>query len=146
MASEISWRDASTGITAYCTIRSSARTMWNGSALEALTVANWANYDVALTETPASSYFYVGDWPATLTTVGWYWLDIYSQAGETPAIDDTMLGTIVGYWNGTTFGPWAADVEQWKGATAPAMTGDAYAKCAAPGDKMDLLDTIMEDA
>lgn len=106
MASELSWRHQATGNTLYATIRSAARTMWNGSALETLTVANWGNYDIALTETPASSYFHVGTWPAALTTTGWYWVDFYLQAGGSPAISDTLLGTLIVYWNGTTANPW----------------------------------------
>ena len=54
MASELSWRAGDTGSTVYCTIRAAARTYGNGSALETLAVANWGDYDIALTETPAS--------------------------------------------------------------------------------------------
>jgi hypothetical protein len=113
MAGELSWRHQATGNTLYATIRSTARTYWNTAgtpALEALTVANWADYAIALAESPASSYFYVGDWPAGLTTAGFYYADIYLQAGATPAISDTLLGTIIGHWDGTTFKPWGADV------------------------------------
>jgi hypothetical protein len=113
MANELSVRYHTTGLTFYGTIRSAAaRTMWNGSALEALTVANWATYDIALTETPAGSYFYVGDWPALLTTVGWYWLDLYVQVGGAPAINDTPVESQLLYWNGTAALPWAADTVQ----------------------------------
>lgn len=121
MASEISWRGIATGATDYATIRSAARTYWNTSgtpALETLTVANWANYAITLTETPASSYFYVGTWPAGLTTAGWYWVDIYKRVGGSPAISDTLLGTLLVYWNGTTADPWDANLVQWLG-TAP---------------------------
>lgn len=126
MASELSWRHVNTGSTVYVTIRSAARTYWNGSALEALTVANWANYDIALTETPASSYFYVGTWPAALTTAGWYWADVYEQAGAAPAISDLLVGTIVGHWNGTTFLPWATDTRQWEGVAVGGMPESAH--------------------
>jgi len=130
MASELYWRAETTGGTYYATIRSSVRTMWNGSALEALTVANWGNYDITLAETPASSYFYVGDWPAALTTVGFYWVDVYLQAGASPAISDTLKGTIVGYWNGTTLDPWDCDAVQ-TGGTAN-----------SPGDVVALIGNI----
>jgi hypothetical protein len=130
MASELSWRGVGTGVTVYATIRSSARTMWNTAgtpALEALTVANWADYDIALAESPASSYFYVGTWPATLTTAGWYWLDIYQQPGATPAISDTLLGTLIGYWDGTSFLPWADDARQIAGdGTAATNAAKVY--------------------
>jgi len=112
MGSELSWRHSATGKTVYATIRSAARTYWSTEgtpALEALTVANWDHYDIALAEAPASSYFYVGSWPAGLTTVGFYWVDVYEQAGGSPAIGDTFMGTLVGYWNGTALLPWAGE-------------------------------------
>jgi hypothetical protein len=140
MASEISWRHASTGKTVYATIRSAARLMWNGAALNELleTPDVWTDYDIPLTETPASSYFYVGTWPAGLTTVGLYWVDVYEQAGGAPAISDPLVGTLVGYWNGTAFLPWAGDTVQ-VGGTAqtgrdlglalPAVAPDSLVGC-----------------
>ena len=126
MANEVSWRHTATGKTVYVTIRSAARQMWYTVTpeLEALTVAHWADYDVALTESPADSYFYVGTWPAGLATAGWYWVDVYEQAAASPAIDDTIIGLIVGYWNGTTLSPWAADTVQIGGTAQTA--GDVY--------------------
>jgi hypothetical protein len=113
MASELSYRHSATGEVLYVTIRNSSRQMWNTDtdlpAFESLTVLNWynaaatdGNYWIALTETPASSYFYVGTWPATLTTVGWYDIDIYKRVGATPAISDTLLKSMRVWWNGTT--------------------------------------------
>ncbi len=132
MASELSWRSSATGSTVYATVRSSAgRTYWNGSALETLTVANWGNYDIAMPETPASSYFYVGDWPAALTTVGWYYVDVYLQAGASPAISDGILGTMLGYWNGTTFAPESTNVAQVAGTAQTA--GDIISAIGAIG-------------
>lgn len=118
MANEISWRYSATGSTLYFTIRNASRQMWNGTGVETLTVANWGNYDIALTETPASSYFYVGDWPAALTTVGFYYVDLYVQAGGSAAISDTQGPTLYGYWNGTKFEPAGADVDQITGTAA----------------------------
>ena len=132
MANEISWRHTATGAALYTTIRSAARTMWNTAgtpALEALTVVNWADYDIALTETPASSYFYVGAWPAGLTTAGWYWLDIYVRAGGSPAIGDALTGGLVVWWDGTTAKPWATDTAQIAGTAQTA--GDVVADVAA---------------
>lgn len=123
MSNEISWRGLATGSTKYFTIRAAARTMWSTAgtpALEALTVANWANYAIGLTESPASSYFYVGTWPAGLSAVGWYWVDIYLQAGGAAVIGDTLLGTIYGYWNGTKFEPAGGDVTQVAGTAQTA--------------------------
>lgn len=125
MASELSWRGLATGSTDYVTIRSTARQYWNTSgtpAFENLTVANWANYAIALTETPASSYFYVGSWPATLSTAGFYWVDVFRQLGAGAAISDMLLGTLLGYWDGTTFKPWADDLANWLGTLPLALS------------------------
>lgn len=125
MASELSWRGLATGSTDYVTIRSTARQYWNTSgtpAFENLTVANWANYAIALTETPASSYFYVGTWPATLSTAGFYWVDVFRQLGAGAAISDMLLGTLLGYWDGTTFKPWADDLANWLGTLPLALS------------------------
>jgi hypothetical protein len=126
MASEITWRHTATGATVYATIRTEARTMWYTvtPALEALTVAHWTSYAIALTETPGSSYFYVGTWPAALSTPGWYWVDLYQQAGGSPAIGDTLAGGMMAWWNGTTLRPQAADATQIGGTTQTA--GDVY--------------------
>lgn len=125
MASEIYWRGTFSGVTDYVTIRSVARQYWNTSgtpAFENLTVANWGNYAIALTETPASSYFYVGTWPATLTTSAFYWVDVFRQLGAAPAIGDSLLGTLLGYWDGTTFKPWADDLANWLGVLPLALS------------------------
>jgi hypothetical protein len=90
-------------------------TVWNTAGtpdFEARTVANWTDYDIALTETPASSYFYVGTFPTISGNMvaGWYAVDVYLQAGASPAISDTLLGTVIGYWDGTSFDPHATDM------------------------------------
>lgn len=141
MASEISWRGITTGATDYATIRSAARTYWNTSgtpALEALTVANWAYYAITLTETPASSYFYVGTWPAGLTTAGWYWVDVYKRVGGSPAISDTLLGTLLVYWNGTTADPWDANLVQWIGTVPLALSSQQVQAVVPTTQKVDL--------
>lgn len=91
-----------TGATIYAVVRSEAGTVWNGSALEARTVANWATYDVAMPETPAGGFYYVGTFPATAAE-GWYAIDVYVQAGAGPAISDTPVATISGYWTGSVW-------------------------------------------
>jgi hypothetical protein len=56
---------------------------------------------------------------------GWYLVDVYLRAGVSPAITDTLLATIFGFWNGTTFGMGAADVR------AVAGTADKATQLAA---------------
>ena len=128
MASEIQWRGTETGVTLYATIRSKTGTQWNTAGtpnFEAVTTANWADYDISLVEgDTASNYFYVGTFPAISGNMvaGWYWVDIYKRAGVAPAITDVLQGTIIGYWNGTTFGPWAANAQEINGVSAASVT------------------------
>lgn len=134
MAGELFHRYSATGAALYGTIRNAARQYWNTAGtpnFETLTVANWADYDVALTETPASSYFYVGTFPAISGNMvaGWYWVDVYLRAGGSPAISDTLITTLRGYWDGTTFKQWAADATHVGGTLQTA--GDLYAAVAA---------------
>jgi hypothetical protein len=127
MSAEIQWRGTETGVTLYATIRSKTGTQWNTAGtpnFEAVTAANWADYDIALAES-SGNYFYVGTFPAITGNMvaGWYWVDIYKKAGGTVAITDVLQGTIVGYWNGTSLLPWASDATEIK---TQAIT------CAAP--------------
>lgn len=117
MANEIKWRHSESGATLYATIRSMAGTMWSTAGtpnFEALTVANWENYKIALTESPASSYFYVGTFPAVSGNMvaGWYDVDIFSGS---VGISDLLVGTLNGYWDGTTFKFWGNDMLQMAG-------------------------------
>lgn len=114
MASEVSFRHSSTGKTLYFTIRSTARTMWNTAGtpnFETLTVANWADYDTAMSESPASSYFYAGTFPAISGNMiaGWYLVDVYDRLAASPAISDTLLASMLGYWDGASFRWWGVD-------------------------------------
>lgn len=114
MASEISHRHSATGETLYATIRNVSRQMWSTAGtpnFETLTVANWANYAITMTETPASSYFFVGTFPAVSGNMisGWYWVDVFKRAGGAAAISDTLLASYFGYWDGTAFKWWADD-------------------------------------
>ena len=129
MANEISWRHTTTGSNLYVTIRSAAHTYWSAatSGLEALTVANWANYVVNLSESPTGSYFYTGSWPTGLATPGWYWVDVYTRAGASGAISDTIRASLLGYWNGTSFAPQDANAST---ISSAAITSGAFASGA----------------
>lgn len=129
MAAELQIRSDTTGATIAATI-SKALTVGGkiqkysvaGSAWEDMTVANWANYLITMTETPASSYWYVGTWPAALTTVGWYYVNIYAGT----AISSTLIGTQYGYWDGTHYHLDAANIKE---VVSVAQTGgDIVAK------------------
>lgn len=142
MANEIQWRDIETGITLYATIRSKTGAQWNTAGtpnFEAVTAANWADYDIALTE-GAGNYFYQGTFPAISGNMvaGWYWVDIFRKDGAFAAIDDTLKGTIVGYWDGTTFGPWDAKLADTAhgGSSASFMFGSGGTILSSTGDAL----------
>lgn len=111
MANEIQYRHSATAVTLYFTIRAAPKSMWNTSiaALQDLVSVEWTHYDLAMTEV-ADCYLYLGTWPVPSPVVGWYWIDVYLQAGALPSITDTKLATMSGYWDGTTFKPFASDV------------------------------------
>jgi hypothetical protein len=120
MSNEIVHRGDTTGSTVKYTIRNGTRQYWNTNtttapAFETLDPTHWYNatitndnYCIDMAEAPASSYLYVGAWPATLTTVGWYTVDIYAGT----AISSPLIGTQYGYWDGTNFHLDAANVKE----------------------------------
>ncbi|MGO9112724.1 MAG: hypothetical protein ACLP9L_26115 [Thermoguttaceae bacterium] len=115
MATAVRWRYTATGSTVYFTVRDDITgKMWNTNGtpnFEALTVANWSKYAIAMTETPSSSYFYVGTMPAISGNMvaAWYWVDVYLQASGSAAISDTQVATIYAYWDGTNLKAQASD-------------------------------------
>jgi hypothetical protein len=110
MANELYWRHSTTGGDLYVSLRSLSLQYYNTDTpgFEALTVANWADYDIALAETPANSYLYVGDMPAV--AAGFYWVDVFEREGASPAIGDELIGTLLGYWDATAFRPYVPSV------------------------------------
>jgi len=113
MANEINHPYRATGATLYAVMRQVSGQRWNASTLafETLTVANWANYGLPLAETPAGGYFYIGSLPAIggVMVAGWYWVDLYAQAGETAAVSDVLVASYFGHWDGTHFTLQGAD-------------------------------------
>lgn len=97
MANEIDYRHTATGDTLYM-VRKAGGEVWDGSDLVTMVVADWADYAIALTETPASSYRYLGS--MTGLPRGTYDVEIYQQAGATAAITDTLLATGSVLWTG----------------------------------------------
>ena len=112
MANELQHRHTDTGSTLYFTLRkpNGAAPQWNGSDFEAVTAANWETYDTAMAE-GTGNYLYSGSLPAVSGNMvaGWYFAEVYEQAGASPAIDDTRVATYFGYWDGTTFMFWGRD-------------------------------------
>lgn len=100
MAGEIEIAYGTTGRTLYAVVRSSTGTVWNtaGAAFEAFNAANWADYDIALTEQGASGY-YVGTFPAA--TAGVYNVEARDRAGGSPAVTDAVAGAGAVEWDGS---------------------------------------------
>jgi hypothetical protein len=93
-----------TGGTFYATLNNAAGEYWDTTgtpAYETLVPASWGDYDIALTETPASSYQYVVAVPATLTADALVYATVYEQAGGSPAITDPVVYTGMFWWDGT---------------------------------------------
>jgi len=95
--SKIQWRGDTTGSTIYATVQNTSGEYYQTTTgtFVSLVVANWANYDVPLTETPASSYWYLSDWP-DVDYPAYYTINLFLQAGGAPAISDTLLTTRYG--------------------------------------------------
>lgn len=106
MAAEIQGKGPGTGRTCYFTIRTRTGTIWNtvGAAFEAYNVANFADYDVAMTEQGTASNYYVGNFPTAIVP-GVYSIEAKQQAGGTPAETDVTWGTETYQWNGTATFP-----------------------------------------
>lgn len=146
MASEVSHRHSATAETLYFTIRNVSRQMWNTAgtpAFETVTVANWGDYDVAMSESPASSYFYVGTFPAISGNMvaGWYWVEVFKRASGSPAISDVMQASFFGYWDGATYKWWADDTTHIGGTLQTARDIGASVLLASTG-----LDAITQSA
>lgn len=87
MANEITITANATGLNLYALIWDMDGKIWNGTAFETYATANYANYDVALSELGTASRFYAANMPATVP-VGEYRIWIRVNAG-TPAETDT---------------------------------------------------------
>lgn len=89
------------GLTLYAVILDSAGQIWNGTAFEAINSANWATYDIALTESAAG--IYLGDLPAL--DAGIYTYNVYERAGASPATTDVQVGNGWLNWDGAAILP-----------------------------------------
>ena len=109
MANELRYRHEQTGETLYAVVvnddsaSADCGKYWNGSAFEACTVANWGDYDIALTETPAGSYRYVGDFPGG--DPGIYTILVFVRGGGSPAISDRLAAEATVVWTGSVVQP-----------------------------------------
>jgi len=108
MADEIQYRHDQTSETLYavivCTDPASDDfgEYWQADSgeWEALDTAHWGNYDVALTETPAGGYRYVGTLPAAIAPQVVSVL-VFQRGGAAPDIDDALVAERTAIWTGS---------------------------------------------
>jgi hypothetical protein len=98
MANEI--RGVSNAGTLYARIMNSVGYWWNGTTFEAYSAANYADYDVAITE-QGNSGVYLADFPTAIQTGGTYEYFIHKQAGASPTEGDIVVNTGKVDWSGT---------------------------------------------
>lgn len=98
MANEL--RAVSGSGTLYARIMNSAGLWWDGSTFVAYAAADYADYDVTMTE-QGDSGVYVGDFPATITTGGTYEYYVHRQVGASPAEGDGVINTGRIDWTGS---------------------------------------------
>ena len=112
MANELQYRHDESGVNLYAVIVNADPACadfgeyWNadGAAFEVCTVANWAQYDIVLTETPASSYRYVGTFPAAIPP-GVYDVLIFVRGGASPDVDDWLAASGTAIWTSEALQP-----------------------------------------
>lgn len=92
------------GANLYALLYNDEGKVWNGSAFETYSSANWANYAIVLTENGASGDYF-GDFPAAITTAGFYRFPVKVRAGGSPAEGDVGIAggpDINIEWNGSS--------------------------------------------
>lgn len=88
------------GATLYAIVRTATGRYALGTTPEAFDAAHWASYAIALAELATGSGQYAGDFPAL--PAGIYAVDVYAQAGSSPAPSDgPPLATGQMQWGGT---------------------------------------------
>lgn len=103
MASEIAC-DAPSGLSLYFQVRrASDNQIWNTNtaAFEAYQTANIANYGVAMAEQGTASGYYVGSFPAAITTPNDYNIVARRQVGGAKAETDPVVAEGDFHWNGS---------------------------------------------
>jgi hypothetical protein len=100
MAGELGSIGPGSGRTVYCLIfQTSTGKIWNGSAFETYTNANYANYPVSLVEQGGSN-IYIGNMPGAIPA-GTYGVVVVNQLAGSPAQTDQKIGNGNIEWNGT---------------------------------------------
>ena len=115
-----------TGWTLYVILINSTGQVYNGSTFVTIAPANWATYDIAMTE--ATAGIYQADMPGVAADT--YSYAVYRRLGGAPAITDTLITSTSIEWNGT-------------GVTAPVGTNILTPTEASIVLRCDVTDTNM---
>lgn len=99
MADVIQIQHTSSGVTLYALIRDADGAVWNGSSFVSYVTANLGTYDLPMTEQGTASRFYSVAVPAL--AAGLYQVQVFQQAGGSPAESDAVVGTGAAEWDGT---------------------------------------------
>jgi hypothetical protein len=106
MANEIQLIHDDGAETVYAIIRDMTGNWYHGTNPEAFDDANWGDYDIALAQVHAcasGSVAVQGTFPAV--AAGFYWLDVYVQAGANPAQTDFRTCSCLMYWSDSSLAP-----------------------------------------
>ena len=122
-------RGLATGLTLDTRIENEEDLIWNGEAYVELVVDDIASYATPTPESPAGSRRYICQFPVT-SPPGYYTWSTHQWIGEGPTIDDPVVATGTGYWDGTTFG-------NVPGVPAIQATLDSYGDLVASGSVDD---------
>jgi len=101
MANEINYTYSTTGATLYVIITNNTGKRWDNvnDTWDSFINADIADYAIALSEDPAVSYRYDGDFPAAIGA-GAYNVEIFLQATAVPLVSDIKLATASMEWDG----------------------------------------------
>lgn len=111
MAKELLTPKLTVDATYYAVIYDESGQPFNGTTFEAFTDANYATYDVAMTELGTSSGRYAVDLPAALSATTRYSYEVFRQVGGSPSMSADVLEAQ------GELGPRKADTRQINGVT-----------------------------
>lgn len=133
MANEITI-DFPTGNTLYAYLLNAIGQIWNGAAFETPQNANWATYDIALTEAGTTG-IYRGNMPSA--SAGFYWFVVRLQGGGAPAVGDAPVGNGSFEWDGSAVGGLTA-TDVWGYATRTLTQSAASVIAAVSGSAISV--------
>jgi hypothetical protein len=87
------------GRTLYALVWDTAGDIWNGTSFETYTTANYANYDIPLTELGTASGYYSAAFPTTIDN-GLYFVSVRRQTGGSPSETDSVNAYGEYSWDG----------------------------------------------